>query len=135
MAGTALVPPPTQGNGSRHNGMIGSRSPRILQIVALVAGLLLATDSAIRLETTSSGGVDVHSGAMFLLGEPATVRNPGQQLATFVVARSATTESAKTRAVDQSGLDPALSDAWHHYGCHLKRSLWADSRAKERKRS
>jgi len=81
--------------------------------------LLLATDSMIQLETASSGSVDVPSGEMFLLAEPATVRNRGRQPATFVVARSVPTESAKARPADQSGVDPALSDAWHHYGCHL----------------
>jgi hypothetical protein len=91
---------------------------------ALPAGampaLLLATDSAIQLETASSGIVDVPSGGMFLLREPATVRSPGQQPAPFVVARSVLTESATTHSADQSSLDPALSDAWHHSGCQLK---------------
>jgi hypothetical protein len=80
---------------------------------------LLVTDSAIQLETTSNGSVDIARGEMLLLTEPATVRNSGQQPATFVVARSVTTERATTRRAAQSDLDPALSDAWHHYGCHL----------------
>lgn len=93
------------------------------RVAALPAGampaLLLATDSAIQLETNPRGRVDVPGGEIFLLAEPATIRNPGQQPATFVVARSAAEESATTRPGDQSGLDPALADAWHHYGCHL----------------
>jgi len=92
---------------------------------ALPAGampaLLLATDSAIQLETTSAGITDIPRGETFLLAEPATVRNPVQQPAMFVVARSVSTVGATTHRADQSGLDPALSDAWHHYGCHLKR--------------
>jgi hypothetical protein len=91
--------------------------------VALPAGampaLLLATGSAVQVETADGGGFDVPSGEMFLLTEPATVRNPGQQPATFVVARSVSVESATTRPADQSDLDPALSDAWNHYGCQL----------------
>jgi hypothetical protein len=86
-------------------------------------GLLLATESAIQVEMTSSIVADIPSGEMLLLAEPAIVRNLGQQPATFVVARSVPTESATTHPADQTGLDPALSDAWHHYGCHLKRYL------------
>jgi hypothetical protein len=90
---------------------------------ALPAGampsLLLATDSAVQLETTSGGGVNVPDRATVLLAEPVIARNPGQQPATFVVARSVTTESATTQPVNRSGVDSALSDAWHHYGCHL----------------
>jgi hypothetical protein len=93
------------------------------RVAALPAGampaLLLATDSAIQLETTSSRVVDVPGGEMFLLAEPATARNVGHQPATFVIARSVPPERATTHSTDQSGLDPALSDAWHHYGCHL----------------
>jgi hypothetical protein len=99
-------------------GILNPNRAAALPAGALPA-LLLATDSAIRLETTSSGVVDVPSGELFLLAEPATVRNPGQQPATFVVARSVPTEVATTHPADESGLDPALSDAWHHYGCHL----------------
>jgi hypothetical protein len=86
-------------------------------------GLLLATESAIQVEMTSSIVADIPSGEMLLLAEPAIVRNLGQQPATFVVARSVPTERATTHPADQTGLDPALSDAWHHYGCHLKRYL------------
>ena len=99
-------------------GIINPTRGAVLPAGAMPA-LLLATDSAIQLETTSGGVADIPDREMFLLAEPATVRNPGQQPATFVVARSATTESAMTHPADQSGLDSALSDAWHHYGCHL----------------
>ena len=81
--------------------------------------LLLATDGAIQVETSSRGRVDLPGGEIFFLEEPATVRNPGQQPATFVVAQSAAEESAATHLTDQSGLDPALADAWNRYGCHL----------------
>ena len=90
--------------------------------------LLLATESAIQVEVTSSIVADIPSGDMLLLAEPAIVRNLGQQPATFVVARSVPTESATTHPADQTRLDPALSDAWHHYGCHLKRSISTDER-------
>jgi hypothetical protein len=99
-------------------GIINPNRAAALSAGAMPA-LLLASDSAIQLEMTSSGDVDVPSGELILLAEPATVRNPGQQPATFVVARSVTTESATTHSAHQSGIDPALSDAWHHYGCHL----------------
>jgi hypothetical protein len=97
-------------------------------------GLLLATDSVIQVETTSSGFDDVPGGQVFLLPESATVRNPGQQPATFVVARGVPTESATTHPTDQSGSDPALADAWHHYGCHLKRYPTQSEQVKQRAR-
>jgi hypothetical protein len=81
--------------------------------------LLVATDSAIALETAGGDLVDVPMGEIFLLAEPATVRNPGNQPATFVIARSALGEGATRPLVSQSSLDPALDDAWHRYGCHL----------------
>ncbi len=81
--------------------------------------LVLATESAIELETARGDVVDIPMGGIFLLAEPATVRNPGNQPATFVMARSTLAESATPRPEDQAGLDPALVDAWHHYGCHL----------------
>jgi hypothetical protein len=99
-------------------GIINPTRSAALPAGALPA-LLLATDSTIQLETTSGGSVDIPDRAMVLLVEPAIVRNPAQRPATFVVARSVTTESATTQPADQSSLDPALSDAWHHYGCHL----------------
>jgi hypothetical protein len=82
--------------------------------------LLLATDSAIQLETASGDVIDVPGREMLLLTKPATVRNTADQPAMFVIARSMPTESATTRAAEQSDLDPALDDAWHRYGCHLK---------------
>jgi len=94
-----------------------------VQPAGSIPALLLATESAIQVETTSSIVTDIPSGEMLLLAEPAIVRNLGQQPATFVVARSVPTESATTHPADQTGLDPALFDAWHHYGCHLKRYL------------
>ena len=51
--------------------------------------LLLATDSAIQLETATGDVIDLPSGELFLLAEPATVHNHGHQPATFVIARSA----------------------------------------------
>jgi hypothetical protein len=81
--------------------------------------LLLATDSAIQLETATGDGIDIPGREMLLLTEPETVRNTGGQPAMFVIARSLLTESAATRAAEQSDLDQALDDAWHHYGCHL----------------
>jgi hypothetical protein len=84
-----------------------------------IPALLLATDSAIRLETTSKGDVNVPGGELFLLTEPATARNPSQQPATFVIARSVPAENATTRPAEQPDLNPALDDAWHRYGCHL----------------
>ena len=81
--------------------------------------LLLATDSAIQLETATSGVVNTPGREMLLLTEPATVRNTGEQPAMFVIARSVPMEHATTRAAEPSDLDPALVDAWHHYGCHL----------------
>jgi hypothetical protein len=81
--------------------------------------LLLATDSAIELETARGDVVDIPMGEIFLLAEPATVRNPGNQPATFVMARSALAAGATTQPAHQSRLDPALDDAWHRYGCHL----------------
>jgi hypothetical protein len=93
------------------------------RVAALPAGampaLLLATDSAIHVETRSRGRVDVPGGEILLIAEPATIRTPGQQPATFVVARSAAEESAATHSTDQTGLDAGLADAWHRYGCHL----------------
>ena len=80
--------------------------------------LLLATDSAIRLETAAGEVVDIPNGEMVLLTQPATVRNPGHQPATFVIARSALAERA-TQPADQADLDPELNDAWHRYECHL----------------
>jgi hypothetical protein len=84
--------------------------------------LLLATDSAIQLETATGDGIDIPGREMLLLTEPETVRNTGGQPAMFMIARSLLTENAATRAAEQSDLDQALDDAWHHYGCHLKRS-------------
>jgi hypothetical protein len=81
--------------------------------------LLLATDSAIQLETASGDVIDVPGREMLLLTKPATVRNTADQPAMFVIARSVPTENATTRAAEQSDLDPALDDAWHRYGCHL----------------
>ena len=81
--------------------------------------LLLATDSAIQLETAAGDVVDIPYGEIVLLTEPVTVRNPGHQPATFLIARSALAESATTPPTVQSNLDPALGDAWHHFGCHL----------------
>jgi hypothetical protein len=81
--------------------------------------LLLATESAIQLESALGEVVDVPYGQMVLLTEPITVRNPGHQPATFLIARSALAGSATTHPTDQSSLDPALGDAWHHFGCHL----------------
>jgi hypothetical protein len=81
--------------------------------------LLLAMDSAIQLETATGDIVDIPGREMLLLTEPATVRNSGDQPAMFVIARSAPTENAIPRATQQLDRDPALADAWHHYGCHL----------------
>jgi hypothetical protein len=81
--------------------------------------LLLATDSAIQLQSALGDVVDVPYGEMVLLTEPATIRNPSHQPATFVIARSALAESTTTGPTDQSDLDPALDDAWYRYGCHL----------------
>jgi hypothetical protein len=81
--------------------------------------LLLATDSAIQLETATDQVIDIPGREMLLLTEPATVRNTGDQPAMFVIARSVPSENATTRAAEQSGVDPALDDAWHRYGCHL----------------
>ncbi len=58
-------------------------------------------------------------GDIFLVAEPATVRNPGNQPATFMMARSTLAVSATPPPADQAGLDPALDDAWYRYGCHL----------------
>jgi hypothetical protein len=81
--------------------------------------LLLATDSAIELETARGDIVDIPMGDIFLLAEPATVRNPGHQPATFMMARSTLAASATPHPADEASLDPALADAWYHYGCHL----------------
>ena len=81
--------------------------------------LLLATESAIQLETAPGDVVDIPYGQMALLTEPVIVRNPGHQPATFLIARSALAESAAARPTNQSSLDPALGDAWHRFGCHL----------------
>jgi hypothetical protein len=81
--------------------------------------LLLATDSAIQLETATGDVIDLPSGELFLLAEPATVHNHGHQPATFVIARSALAGHATPHPVEQAGLDPVLDDAWHRYGCHL----------------
>jgi hypothetical protein len=81
--------------------------------------LLLATDSAIQLQSALGDVVDVPYGQMVLLTESATIRNPSHQPATFVIARSLLAESTTTRPTDQSDLDPALDDAWYRYGCHL----------------
>ena len=82
-------------------------------------GLLLATDSAIQLETASGDVIDIPGREMQLLTEPATVRNTDDQPAMFVIARTAPSANAMTRAAEQSDIDPALDDAWHRYGCHL----------------
>jgi hypothetical protein len=81
--------------------------------------LLLATDRAVQLETATGDVIDIPGREVFLITEPATVRNTGDQPAMFVIARSLPTENATTRAAEQTDLDPALVDAWHHYGCHL----------------
>jgi hypothetical protein len=81
--------------------------------------LLLATDSAIQLETASGDVTHIPGREMLLLTEPATVRNTGHQPAMFVIARSVLTENGMARAAEPSDLDPALENAWHRYGCHL----------------
>jgi hypothetical protein len=81
--------------------------------------LLLATDSALQLETATGDDIDIPRREMLLLTEPATVRNTGDQPAMFVIARSVPSENAMASAAEQSDLDPALDDAWHRYGCHL----------------
>jgi hypothetical protein len=81
--------------------------------------LLVASESAIQLETATGAVVDIPNGELFLLTEPVTVRNPGHQPATFVIARSALPEHATTQPTDQAGHDPSLDDAWHRFGCHL----------------
>jgi hypothetical protein len=81
--------------------------------------LLLATDSAIQLETAADDVIDIPGRQMLLLTKPATVRNAGDQPAMFVIARNLPTENATARAAEQPDLDPALDDAWYRYGCHL----------------
>ena len=93
---------------------------RVAEIPAgATPALLLATDSAIQLETASGDVIDVPGREMLLLTKPATVRNTADQPAMFVIARSVPTENTTMRAAEQSDLDPALDDAWHRYGCHL----------------
>jgi hypothetical protein len=92
------------------------------EILAGATPTLLATDSAIQLQTATGDVVDLSNGEMILLAEPATVRNRGTQPATFVIVRSALAVSATPHPTDQAGLDPALDDAWYRYGCHLKHS-------------
>ena len=77
--------------------------------------LLLATGSDLQIQGSHGETVEVRGGEIALLGEHATIRNPGQQTATFAIARSATAETTSA----QSGLDAALDDAWHRHGCHL----------------
>jgi hypothetical protein len=83
--------------------MIGFRGPRILQTASLVAGLLLAV-------MHSPMGMFPSSGAGELLATPTAERD------------SPLVENATPRPAELPDLDPALDDAWHRYGCHLKRS-------------
>lgn len=77
--------------------------------------LLLATGSDLQIQTPHDELVDVRGGEIALLAEHATIRNPGRQPATFVIAQSVPAETTTAR----SGLDPTLDDAWHRHGCHL----------------
>jgi hypothetical protein len=88
----------------------------------LAAGLpllLFAADSALEIEPLAGNTVNIPSGEIALLTERATIRNPGQSPATFVVARAARAETATAQPVVRPGLDPALDDAWYRSGCHL----------------
>ena len=66
-------------------------SPGGFRLERLSAGatptLLLATGSAIQLETASGDVIEIPGREMLLLTEPATVRNTGGQPAMFVIAR------------------------------------------------
>ena len=94
---------------------------------AELPALLLAADSVLQIEMPDGANVAVLSGMIALLGNRVTIRNPGQQPATFMVARSARAEPAAaqpatrthTNLTPQPGLDPGLDDAWHREGCHL----------------
>ena len=94
---------------------------------AELPALLLAADSVLQIEMPDGAIVAIPSGEIALLGNRATIRNPGQQPATFMVARShpagptMAPPTARTGAnlTPQPGLDPALDDAWHRQGCHL----------------
>ena len=81
--------------------------------------LLLATDSAIEIETATGDVIEIPNGEIALITERVTIRNPGELPATFVLARATLAATTTARPADQSGLDPALDDAWRRHGCHL----------------
>ncbi len=94
---------------------------------AELPALLLSADSVLQVEMPDGAIVAVRGGEIVLLRNRVTIHNPGSQLATFMVARSARAEPTmvqpaartSTNLKDQPGLDPALDDAWHRQGCHL----------------
>ena len=94
---------------------------------AELPALLLAAESLLQIEMLDGVIVDVPAGDIALLGNRATIRNPGQQPATFMVVRSAHSEPATphpaarthTNLTAHQGLDPALDEAWHRQGCYL----------------
>ena len=84
--------------------------------------LLLAGERALEIEL-AAGALDLASGEIALLTGAATIRNPGPQPSTFIVASvvpsGAAASTAKSNAVTRLDRDPALDDAWERYGCHL----------------
>ena len=63
--------------------------------------------------------IDLPSGELFLLAEPATCAQ-SRSSAGDVRDRTECARGARNATpVEQAGLDPVLDDAWHRYGCHL----------------
>lgn len=79
--------------------------------------LLVASDNVLHIEPAAGAPLHLARDDIALLAEAATVRNDGQQLATFVVARAVPAPRAAASAPQP--LDPALDDAWRRNGCHL----------------